>query len=184
VIFFGYLGLALLVGVSSALLVVVASRASAGVRLVMRCLRWGFATGAVTGAVFGASVTLVGTLRGDPWSTVGLMVGDAVVGAIIGAVVALLPTVIGTVFVTDLLRHRHPHPASEESVRSDLTAAFGVEVAVLDVIVLVVVLASGAGVGSAAVALAGIAAGNGCVLLMLWRARRSIARLWLAVASS
>jgi hypothetical protein len=150
----------------------------------MRCLRWGLATGAVTGAAFGASVTLVGTLRGDPSSTVGLLFGDAVVGAVIGAVAALIPTLMGTVFVTDLLRRRHPHPASEATVRSDLTAAFGVMVGALDVIVLVAVIASGAGPASAAVALAGIAAGNVCVLLMLWRARRSIARLWLAVAGS
>ncbi len=38
-IFFGYLGVALVLGVGSALLAVVVSQASSGVRLFMRCLR-------------------------------------------------------------------------------------------------------------------------------------------------
>lgn len=57
----GYLGLALVVGVSAALLVVFASRASSRTRLLLRCLRWGLATGAVTGALFGAALPLVGS---------------------------------------------------------------------------------------------------------------------------
>ena len=114
-ILFGYLGLALVLGVSAALLVVIAGRASDRVRLLLRCLRWGFATGAVTGAVFAASLPLIGSLRGNPGLPVGWMLGGAVYGAVIGAIVALIPSLIGAVFITDLLRQRHPRPTSEES---------------------------------------------------------------------
>lgn len=180
-ILFGYLGLVLVLAVSAALLVVVAARASDRTRLFLRCLRWGFATGAVTGAVFGASLPLIGALRGDPGSPMGWMLGDAVYGAVIGAIIALIPTLIGAVFITDLLRQRHPHPTSEESLRGDLTSVFAVVVGVLDLLLLVALIATGAGLSSAAIALPLIAVGNACVVLMLWRARRSISRLWLAV---
>lgn len=106
VIVFGYLGLALVVGVSAALLVVVARRASDRVRLLLRRLRCGFATGAVTEAVFGASLPLIGSLRGNPGSPVGVMLGVAVYGAVIGAIVAPIPSLIGAVFITDVLRRR------------------------------------------------------------------------------
>lgn len=181
-IFFGYLGLALVLGVSAALLVVAAGRASDRTRLFLRCLRWGFATGAVTGAVIGASLPLIGSLKGDPGSPLGLMLGGAIYGAVFGAIVALIPTLMGAVFVTDLLRHRHSHPTSEESVQTDLTWAFGAVVGALDVFLLVLLIASGQVLSSAAVALPLIVTGNICVVLMLWRARRSISRLWFAVA--
>jgi hypothetical protein len=182
VILFGYLGLALVVGVTSALLIVATNRASDRARLFVRCLRWGFATGAATGAVFAASLPVIGSLRGDPGLPLGLMFGSAIYGAIIGAIVALIPTLIGAVFITDLLRQRHPHPASEASVQSDLTGVFAVVVAVLDVILLVALFVSGQALSSAAIALPLIVLGNACVVLMLWRARTSISRLWLEVA--
>lgn len=144
-ILFGYLGLALVLGVSAAILVVIAGRASDRVRLLLRCLRWGLATGAVTGAVFGASLPLIGSLRGDPGSAVGWMLGDAVYGAIIGAIVALIPTLIGVMFITDLLRQHHPPPTSEESMHSDLTSDFTVVVGVRDLILLVALIATGSG---------------------------------------
>jgi hypothetical protein len=178
----GYLGLVLVLGVSTALLIVVAGRASGRVRLLLRTLRWGFATGAATGGVFGASLPLIGSLRGDPGLPVGLMLGAGVYGAVIGAVVALMPTLIGTVFITDLLRQRHASPTSEESMYGDLTSAFAVVVGVLDVLVLVSLITTGAGLSAAAVALPLIVVGNACVVLMLCRARRSISRVWLAVA--
>ncbi len=181
-ILLGYIGLALVVGVTSALLVVVADRASSGVRLFMRCLRWGLATGAMTGAAFAASLAVIGSLRGYPGSPWGLMLGSAVYGAVIGAIVALIPTLIGAAVVTDLLRRRHPHQSSEASVQRDLTGAFAVVVALLDVILLVVLLATGAGLSSAAIALPLVVGGNVCVVLMLWRARTSISRLWLEVS--
>ena len=178
----GYLGLALVLGVSSALLIVVANRASSGVRLFIRCLRWGHATGAVTGAVLAASLPVIGSLRGDPGSPLGLMLGLAVYGAIVGTVVALIPSLIGAAVVTDLLRRRHPHPASEETVQGDLAPVFAGVVAMLDVIVLVALIASGADLAAAAIALPLIIIGNACVVLMLRRARKSISRLWLEVA--
>ena len=181
-IFFRYLALALVLGVGSALLAFVVSRASSGVRLFMRCLRWGLATGAVTGAVVGASLPLAGSLRGDTGLLLGFMFGGVVYGAVIGAVVAVIPSLIGASVVTDLLRQRHPHPSSEESVHSDLTSVFGVVVAVLDGIVLVAMIASGPDVSSAAIAFSLVVVGNACVVLMLCRARRSIGRLWFTAA--
>jgi hypothetical protein len=184
VILAGYLGLVLVLGVSTALLVVVAGRASDRVRLLLRCLRWGFATGAVTGAVFGASLPLIGPVRGDPGPPFGLMLGAGVYGAVLGAVVALIPTLIGAVFITDLLRARHPSPTSEESMYGDLTSAFAVVVGVLDLIVVVSLVVARPDLSAAAIALPLLVAGNASVVLMLWRARRSISRLWLAVARS
>ena len=182
VILFGYLGLALVLGVSAAPLVVVAGRASERGRLFLRCLRWGLATGALTGAVIGASLPLIAFLEGDPGLPLGLMLAALVYGAVIGVIVALIPTLIGAVLITDLLRHRHPHPPSEESMQGDLTSAFTVVVGILDLIVFVALIATGAGLSSAPIALPLIVVGNACVVLMLWRARRSISRLWSAVA--
>lgn len=181
-ILFGYLGLVLVIGVSAAILVVVAGRASDRVKLLLRCLRWGFATGAVTGAVFGASLPIIGSLRGDPGSPVGWILGGAVYGAFFGAIVALIPTLIGAVFITDLLRQRHPRPTSEESMRSDLDEVFTVVVGVLDVIIVVALVATEPGFASLAIALPLIVVGNASVIGMLWLARRSISRLWLEVA--
>jgi hypothetical protein len=181
----GYLGLFLVLAIGSAVLVVMANRAAKGVRLLLRCVRWGLATGAVTGALFGACLPLIGSIGGDPGPVFPFMVGGFVYGAIIGAVVAVIPTMIGAVFIRDLLMQRHPEPTSEESMRRDLTAAFGVVVGVLDVIllaVLVAVMAGGTGLSSAAVSFAALLAGNGCVAVMLWRARASISRLWMEVA--
>jgi hypothetical protein len=173
VIVAGYLGLALVVGVSAALVVVVAGRAPPRARLFLRCLRWGTATGAVTGAVVGAMLVLVSGLDNAGLTSVGL-----IYGAIVGGLVSLIPTLIGTVFITDVLARRHPFPSSTDDVRGDLTAAFQVVVAVLDVALFVALIVSGVGLSSIAVALPFIVVGNGCVALMLWRARWSIARLW------
>ena len=187
VIVAGYLGLFLVLGVGSALLVVFARRASRSMRVFLRCVRWGLSIGVVTGALFGAALPVVGLLEGDAgpiltWALVGLFYG-----AIVGAVVAVIPTMIGAVFVRDLLLNRYSQPSSEESVLRDLTAAFSVVVGVLDVIllaVLVAVMASGTDVASAALSFAFFLAGNVCVAAMLWRARISITRLWMAVGWS
>ena len=112
----------------------------------------------------------------------GWMLGGAVYGAVFGAIVALIPTLIGALFITDLLRQRHPRPTSEESMHGDLTSVFTVVVGVLDLIVIVALLATGAGLSSAAIALPLIVLANVSVIGMLWRARRSISRLWLEVA--
>ena len=55
-------------------------------------------------------------------------------------------------------------------------------VGVLDLILLVALVATGAGLSSAAIAVPLIVVGNACMVVMLWRARRSISRLWLEVA--
>lgn len=176
-----YVALGLLLAVSTVLLGAVVSQPSNGARLFVRCLRWGLATGSVTGAVFGAALPLIESLRGDPGLLLVWVLGGVVSGAILGAIVSVIPTLLGGVFVTALLRHRHRHPSSEESVQRDLTAAFGVVVAVLDVILFVTLIANGA-LSPAAIAVPLIVVGNACVVLMLRRARRSISRLWLAIA--
>lgn len=169
----GYLGVALLTGVTAALLVVVANRASLPVRLFLRCLRWGVTTGAVTGAVVGAMVMVV--------SQPELIFVGLFVGAFFGILVSLIPTLIGTVFITDLLRHRHPQPASDEDLRPDLTSAFRFVVGALDLLVVVILVASGAG-SSVVVGVPFLLVANACMALMLWRARRSISRLWSGTA--
>ena len=103
-------------------------------------------------------------------------------GAIVGALVSLIPTLIGTVFITDVLAHRHPYPSSAQDVQVDLTAVFQVVVAVLDVALVVALVVSGVGLSSIAVALPFIFVGNACVVLMLCRARGSIGRLWTSAA--
>ena len=132
--------------------------------------------------MIGASLPLIGSLKGDPGSPLGLMLGGLVFGAVIGAIVALIPTLIGAAFITDLLHQRHRHPTSEENMQSDLNSVFTVVVGVLDLILFVALIATGADLSSAAIALPLIVVGNAGVVLMLWRARSSISRLWLAVA--
>jgi hypothetical protein len=177
-----YLGLALVLGVSTALVGVVVSQPSSSLRLFVRCLRWGLATGAATGALFGGVVSLIGAFTGDPGAALGLTLVGVVIGGVAGAIVAILPTLIGGVLVMTVLRQRHPHPASEASIERDLTGVFAVVVATLDVILLVALLASGADFSSAVTSLLLLMTGNACVVLMLWRARRSISRLWFAIA--
>jgi hypothetical protein len=177
-----YLGLALVLGVSTALVGVVVSQPSNTVRLFVRCLRWGLATGAATGAVFGGLVSLIGAFTGDPGAALGLTLVGVVIGGVAGAIVAILPALIGGLLVMTVLRQRHPHPASEVSVERDLTGVFAVVVATLDVILLVAVLASGGDFSSVMISMLLLVVGNACVVLMLWRARMSISRLWLEVA--
>jgi hypothetical protein len=183
VILFGYIGVALVVGVSAAILAVVAARASDRLRLFLRCLRWGVATGAVTGAVIGAMVLLLpGLGNAAAPSLVGLTPVGVLSGAVIGALVSLIPSLIGAVFIADVVGQRRPPRSSEEVVQSDLTMIFRVVVGVLDAAVIVALIASGGGLSSVAVALPYIVVGNACVVLMLCRAKGSIGRLWSPTA--
>lgn len=182
-IFFGYLSVALVVGVSAALLLVVAGRATGPLRLFIRCMRWGVATGAVTGAAVGAVVPLFSVLAyGAEPSQLGLALLGVPFGAIVGAIVSLVPTLVGAGVLTEVLPQRHPHPSSEGEVQGDLTEIFRTVVGLLDGAVIVAVVASGADLSSVAVALPFIVAGNLSVVLMLCRAKSSIGRLWLAAA--
>ncbi|MBW3576095.1 MAG: hypothetical protein KY450_14900 [Actinobacteria bacterium] len=84
-IILGYIGVALVVGVGAAIVAVVASRASRPVRVFLRCLRWGVATGAATGGVVGALVLLVpGLVDGDERSLVRLTPVGALYEAVLG----------------------------------------------------------------------------------------------------
>jgi len=174
----GYLGVALVIGMSAGLLAVVAGRASDRVRLLLRCLRWGVATGAATGAVVGVMIPLVGA---SSWSQPNLIVGLGLYGAVIGTLVSLIPTVVGAVFITE--RQRYPYPSAEDDVQRDVTAVFGVVVGVIDVLLFVVLAAGGNGWSSIVVSLPFVVAGNACVLVMLWRARRSIRRVLSATTT-
>ncbi len=175
-------GLALVLGVSTALVGVVVSQPSNSFRLFVRSLRWGVATGAATGAAFGGIASLLGSFNKDAGPALGLTLAGVVIGGVAGAIVALLPTLIGGLLITAVLARRHPQPTSEASVRRDLTGIFAAVVAVLDVILLVALVAGGDGFSSAAIAVPLIAVGNACVVVMLRRARTSISRLWVEVA--
>ncbi len=168
----GYLGVALVIGTSAALLAVVAGRASDRVRLLLRCLRWGVATGAATGAVIGAMIPLVGA---HSLSQLNLVFGLGLYGAVIGALVSLIPTLVGAAFITN--RQHYPYPSAADDVQRDVTAVFGVVMGVIDVLLFVALLVGGNGWSSIVASLPFIVAGNACVLLMLWRARRSIRRV-------
>jgi len=178
VIVAGYLGVALVVGVSAALLAVVAGRTSDRVKLFLRCLRWGVATGAATGAVVGAMIALVG---GRSSSQLNLILGFGIYAAVIGVLVSLIPTLVGAVFITE--RQRYPYPSAEDDVQSDVTAVFGVVVGVINVPLFVSLFAAGNGWASIVGSLPFITAGNACVLLMHLRARRSIGRVLSATAT-
>ena len=178
-IILGYIGVALVVGVGAAILAVMASRASGPVRVFLRCLRWGVATGAATGGVVGALVLLVpGLVDGDERSLVGLTPVGAIYGAVIGAIVSLIPTLVGASVVAGLIGSRHPHSSSENAVKGDLTAIFRAVVGLLNAAVLIAFFASGPDLASVAYTLTFMVAGNACVVLMLCRARGSIGRLW------
>ncbi len=177
-----YLGVALVLGVCTALVGVVVSQPPNGLRLFLRCLRWGIATGAATGAAFGGLLTLIGSFDTEPAPALGLTLAGAVAGCVAGAIVALLPTLFGALLITAVLGRRHPSPAAEADVERDLTGVFAAVVAVLDVILLLALLAGGDGLTSAAIALPLILAGNAFVVLILRRARMSISQLWLEVA--
>ena len=180
---FGYTALALVISVSSALLVVVARRAPARVRLFLRCLRWGAATGAVTGGVVGAMVLLLSAIGSEqaPW-LVRLTPAGALYGAVIGVIVSLIPSLIGAAVIAETVGQRHPHPSSEESVERHLTAIFRGVVGLLDAALLIAVIAGGASLSDLGTALPFFVAGNACVVLMLCRAKGSIGRLWTAAA--
>ena len=82
-----------------------------GLRLFLRCLRWGIATGAATGAVIGAAIGAP-ALRGG--LSIGLALGGALYGVIIGAVVAVVPSVPCGLLVSVVLERRHSDDASRE----------------------------------------------------------------------
>ncbi len=172
VIVLGYLGVALVIGVSASLLAVAAGRTTGRVRLVLRCLRWGVATGAVTGAVVGAMISVVAAIRAWNTSQLNLTFGLGFIGAGVGVVVSLVPTLIGAVFITE--RQRYRYPSSADDVQGDVTAVFGVVAGGIDVILVVVLAIGGDGLASIVNGLPFIVTGNACVLLMLWGARRSI----------
>ncbi|MDQ3641477.1 MAG: hypothetical protein M3450_08455 [Actinomycetota bacterium] len=150
-----------------------------GLRLFLRCLRWGIATGAATGAVVGAAIG-VPAVRGG--LSLGLALGGAFYGVIIGAIVAVVPSVPGGLLVSLVLERRHGDGASREAVERDLTFLSGGVVAVLNAGVLFAVFLAGNGLSTLVRAMPVVLPANACVGLMLWRARASITRLVLTSA--
>ena len=78
------------------------------VRLYLRWIAWGLATGAAVGGTAGSVIgVLVATSAGPALAAIGVAAGT-----IYGALVAVVPTVLGGFVVVVVLLRRHPHPAS------------------------------------------------------------------------
>ena len=147
-----------------------------GLRLFLRCLRWGIATGAATGAVVGAAIGAP-AVRGG--LSLGLALGGAFYGVIIGAIVAVVPSVPGGLVVALVLERRHRDATSREAVERDLTVMLSGVVGVLDAALLLAMFLAGNGLSTLVRAMPLVLLANACVGVMLWRARASIARLFL-----
>ena len=68
-------------------------RHTACLRVFLRCLRWGVATGAATGGVIGVLVVAVSGLRSGA-SLLGLIPIAVLYGTVIGALVSVIPSVL------------------------------------------------------------------------------------------
>lgn len=147
-----------------------------GLRLFLRCLRWGITTGAVTGAVVGAAIGAP-AVRGG--LSLGLALGGAFYGLIIGALVAIVPSVPGGLVVSLVLERRHRDGASREAVERDLNLMLSGVVGVLDAALLVAMFLGGNGLSTLLRSMPLVLLANACVAGMLWRARASITRLVL-----
>lgn len=147
-----------------------------GLRLFLRCLRWGIATGAVTGAAVGAAIGAP-AVRGGP--SLGLALGGALYGVIIGAIVAVVPSVPGGLLVSLVLERRHRYGASREAVERDLNLMLSGVVGMLDAALLLTMFLAGDGLSTLVRAMPLVLLANACVGVMLWRARASISRLVL-----
>ncbi|MFN2506132.1 MAG: hypothetical protein ABR540_18265 [Acidimicrobiales bacterium] len=149
-------------------------------RLYQRCVKWGLATGAVAGAVTAAFVGFVaGDDLGDGTlgARIGLALASALYGLVIGTLVAVVPAAAGGLAVTTLVRWRHPQPSSRRAVERDLTVLFGVVLALLNLAALAL-LVSLDGWSEIGRELPLVVIGDVCVVVMLWRARSSIAEGW------
>ena len=147
-----------------------------GLRLFLRCLRWGIATGAATGAVVGAAIGAP-AVRGG--LSLGLALGGALYGVVIGAIVAVIPSVPGGLVVSLVLERRHRHETSREALEQDLNLMFFGVVGVLDATLLLAMFLLGNGLSTLVSALPVVLLAHACVAVMLWRARASITRLVL-----
>ena len=148
-----------------------------GLRLFLRCLRWGIATGAATGAVVGAAI---GAPAEGGGLSLGLAMAGALTGVIIGAIVAVVPSVPGGLLVSLVLERRHRHGPSREAVERDLNLMLYGVVGVLNAALLLAMFLAGNGLSTLMAAIPVVSLANACVGLMLWRARASITRLVLA----
>lgn len=148
------------------------------VRVYLRCLGWGIATGAATGALTGAVVGFIYGLGDGGAAWLGLSMIGALYGIVVGALVSVLPTLLGAAVVTGVIAWRHP--SSTEAVQRDLGLIFAVLVGVLDAGLLLAILFGGNGLSSVINSLPLIMPGNISVALMLWWARASIGRGWVA----
>lgn len=147
-------------------------------RLFLRALGTGLITGGMTGGLVGVSIVLFpGHIVSDPFA-LALAAGAAVYGAVAGVVVALVPSVFGALTVTRVIATLHPLPATAGEVERELERIFKVVVVLLDAIVLAVVFAARPGFGDLVAALPILVAGNACVVAILCRSRRPLARTW------
>lgn len=171
-----------LMAVSVATLTVITGQLHTGgsaarpLRLYLRCLRWGVATGAATGAFTGAFV-IVASGGARTWGLDLVLVG-ALYGALAGIVVSVIPTVLGGLVISALISRRHPDPSPHAAIAEDLSVAFAIVVALLDLALLLLLFADGVWFSSWVRSLCLVLVDNGCVVLMLWWARGSISRSW------
>lgn len=147
-------------------------------RLYLRCLRWGLSTGLVAGAVTGAAVGFFAgddVLDGLTADRSGLALVGTLFGVELGLLFAVVPTVFGGLALVVLLKYRHPRPASPEAVRRDLTVFLAGVVVLFDALVLLKMVVDDDDIVDA---LPYLLVATVCVVLMLWRARSSIAEGW------
>lgn len=144
------------------------------VRLYLRCLGWGLATGAVVGGGLGSFIGLLAGATGGGLFLAGIA---ALAGLVYGIAAAAIPTVLGGIAVVVVLGWRHPQPASYDAVRRDLTVVFAAVVGLLDLVVLALWAALG-GWATLLVVVAVMVVINAATGLMLKPARTSIARAW------
>ena len=144
----------------------------------LRSIGWGIVAGAVAGVAVGFAAGLIATVGG---SHPAMLLFYPIAGFLFGAACAILPTLIGAVVVTTVLWKRHPQPSSFEAVERDLTVVFAAVVGVFDAVLLVPTALTGS-LGDVAVGLAFVAFVNACMVPILRRARRSIARGWTSLA--
>ena len=149
-------------------------------RLYVRCVRWGLTAGAATGAVVGA---LVGAWAGTLSERVGRGLWGGGLGALVGLVVALVPTFVGAGALSAFLRLHHRQPADPDHLQRDLTFFLAVVVGLVEAAAFALLLAVD---GWAAVVetLPVVVVGTVALILVLARARRSIARGWLDEAQA
>lgn len=142
--------------------------------LYWRTAAWGLATGAAAGGLVGTLLGVSALVSGEA----GLLAVAVLAGVFYGVAVALVPSLLGAVVVAAVVRRRHPHPASEDAVRGDLTWLFFGLVGALNLLVFMPVLASGEGATYVGGVIIALLVADALVAAMLHWAGRHLSRAW------